>query len=258
MAKLIFGYYMSNSDYLDPTRSGTGRFATTHWSMVLAAGSPGSPRYHQALETLCKTYWFPVYLYLRQHGHNAHQAEDYTQGFLTYLLEKRALHRADPTCGRFRSFLLGTLKHFLTGERDRAKTQKRGGGCKMLSLDFAEAETRYAIQPVDDLSPERLFDKYWALTVLNRTVGKLKAESENAGKQNQFSALKIYIASEGNSVPYRDVTAKLEMTEGAVKVAVHRLRKRYRELLRDEIAQTVDTEDQIDDEIQALFSAVAR
>jgi RNA polymerase sigma-70 factor (ECF subfamily) len=225
--------------------------------VVLAAGDTSASQHERALSSLCEAYWFPLYAYLRRSGYNSHQAEDYTQGFLTYLLEKHALRRADPACGRFRSFLLGTLKNFLAGERDRAKTQKRGGSCKILSLDFADAETRYAIQPVDNLSPERFFDRYWALTVLNRTIGRLKEESENEGKQKQFSVLKIYIASEGDFVPYKNVAAKLKMTEGAVKVAVHRLRKRYRGLLRDEIAQTVDTEDQIDDEIQTLFSAFA-
>lgn len=249
---------MTDNDHISPTRSGDGKFATTHWSVVLAAGDTSASQHEQALSSLCQTYWFPIYVFLRQHGHDAHQAEDRTQSFLAYLLEKHALRRADPACGRFRSFLLGTLKYFLSDERDRAMAQKRGGDHKVLSLDFAAAETRYAIEPVDDLSPERLFDRYWALTILNRTIGRLKAESDNAGKQNQFSALKIYIASEGGSVPYRDVATKLNMTEGAVKVAVHRLRRRYRELLRDEIAHTVDTEDQIDDEIQDLFAAVAR
>jgi RNA polymerase sigma-70 factor (ECF subfamily) len=226
--------------------------------VVLAAGSPTSASYQESLETLCKTYWLPVYVYLRQHGHNAHQAEDCTQGFITYLLEKRTLRRADPACGRFRSFLLGTLKHFLADERDRAKAQKRGGNHKILSLDFADAETKHVIEPVDDLSPERLFDRYWALTVLNRTIDRLKTELDNTGKQYLFSALKGYIAFEGGSVPYRNVAAELNITEGAVKVAVHRLRRRYRELLREEIAQTVGTEEQIDDEIQDLFAAVAR
>ena len=150
------------------------------------------------------------------------------------------------------------MKHFLSDEHDRAKAQKRGGCTKILSLNFADAETKYSIEPVDNLSPEKLFDKYWVLTILNRTISRLKAESENTGKQNLFSALKIYIATEGGSISYRDVGKKLNMTEGAVKVAVHRLRRRYRELLRDEISHTVDTEDQIDDEIQDLFAAVAR
>jgi len=248
---------MSNSDYISRTRRDAGRFATTRWSVVLAAGSPNSSRHREALESLCEAYWLPVYVYLRKHGHDVHQAEDCTQGFITYLVEKRALRRADPACGRFRSFLLGTLKHFLTAERNRAEAQKRGGEHKILSLDFGDAETRYAIEPADDLSPQRLFDRHWALTVLSRTVGRLKAESDKAGKQNLFSALKVFITPEVSSVSYRDVASQLNMTEGAVKVAVHRLRRRYRELLRDEIAQTVDSEDQIDGEIQDLFAAVA-
>ena len=249
---------MSDTNRINSTPLGSGKFATTHWSMVLAAGDTSASQHEQALNSLCQTYWFPVYAFLRQRGHDAHQAEDYTQGFITYLLEKHVLRRAEPACGRFRSFLLGTLKHYLTDERDHAKAQKRGGNHQVLSLDFTDAETKYTIEPADDLSPEKLFDRYWALTVLNQTIRKLKAESENAGKQNLFSTLKIYIASEGGSVPYRDVAKELNMTEGAVKVAVHRLRRRYRELLRDEIAHTVGSEDQIEDEIQDLFAAVAR
>ena len=249
---------MSDANRINSTPFGSGKFATTHWSMVLAAGDTSAFQHEQALSSLCQTYWFPVYAFLRQCGHDAHQAEDHTQGFITYLLEKHVLRRADPECGRFRSFLLGTLKHYLTDERDRAKAQKHGGGRQILSLDFADAETKYVIEPADNLSPEKLFDRYWALTVLNQTIRKLKMETENAGKKNIFSALKIYIASEGDSVPYRDMAKEQNMTEGAIKVAVHRLRKRYRELLREEIAHTVGSEEQIDAEIQDLFVAVAR
>jgi len=239
------------------TPADTSRFATTHWSVVLAAGSPKSSRYRMALETLCRTYWLPLYMYLRRRGCNTHLAEDYVQGFFFYLLEKHALHRADPERGRFRSFLLATLKHFLTDERDRAQTQKRGGGTKTLSINIETAESQYSVEPVHHLTPEKLFERQWALTVLNRTICRLKAESASKNQPNHFTILETYLALDEGSVPYRDIAAKLNMTEGAVKVAVHRLRKRYRELLRDEIAQTVVAEDQIDEEIRNLFAAVA-
>ena len=230
-------------------------FATTHWSLILAAGSPKSSRHSEALEALCQSYWFPIYAFLRRQGHSAHQAEDYTQGFFSYLLEKQGLHRADPKRGRFRSFLLSTLKHFLTDERDRLHAQKRGGGRRVLSLDFETAESQYAIEPAHHLSPEKVFERQWALTLLNRIMGRLKAEFADADKPKLFAILKSALALEGDAVPYRDLAARLDMSESAVKVAVHRLRKRYRMLLREEISQTVATEDQVDQEVRDLFAA---
>jgi len=241
---------------MSSTPPGTSRFATTHWSVVLAAGSPKSSHYQEALETLCRTYWFPVYVYLRRHGHTTHQAEDYVQGFFTYLLEKRGFGRLDPQCGKFRSFLLATLKHFLTDERDRAQAQKRGGGRRVLSLNFETAESHYAIEPTHHLSADKLFERHWALTVLNRTIGQLKAELASENKQSLFTLLKAYLTQEEDSIPYGDIATKLDMTKGAVKGAVYRLRKRYRELLYEEIAQTVATKDQVDQEICDLFAAV--
>ncbi|HUU16225.1 MAG TPA: hypothetical protein VMW72_03670 [Sedimentisphaerales bacterium] len=246
------------SDYT-PTNSnlpGAGRFATTHWSVVMAAGRPKSASYQQALETLCKTYWFPLYAYLRRHGCDSHQAEDYTQAFFAALLAKHGLRLADPKRGKFRSFLLASLKHFLSNERARERAKKRGGGRKVLSLDFQNAESQYALEPRDELSPEKLFERSWALTVLARTMARLQAEAIDTNKQKLFDHLKVYLTAEKSSVPYRDTAAELDMTEGAFRVAVHRLRKRYRELLRDEIAQTVTSDDQIDEEIRDLFAAL--
>jgi RNA polymerase sigma-70 factor (ECF subfamily) len=236
--------------------SGAGRFATTHWSVVLQAGQPGAPGYQQALETLCRGYWFPLYAYLRRHGYDSHQAEDYTQAFFCKILEKQVLRLADSKRGRFRSFLLATLKNFLADERDRARAQKRGGGRKLLSIDFNQAENQYALEPADRLSPEKLFDKSWALTVLERTMACLKAELAGKNKKELFDHLKIYLTAEKGSIPYRDTAAELNMTEAAVRTAVHRLRRHYRKSLRDEIAQTVTTEDQIDEEIDDLFAAL--
>lgn len=236
--------------------SGAGRFATTHWSVVLQAGQPGAPGYQQALETLCRGYWFPLYAYLRRHGYDSHQAEDYTQAFFCKVLEKQVLRSADSKRGRFRSFLLATLKNFLADEHDRARAQKRGGGRKLLSIDFNEAENQYALEPADRLSPEKLFDKSWALTVLERTMACLKTELAGKNKKELFDHLKIYLTAEKGSIPYRDTAAELNMTEAAVRTAVHRLRRHYRKSLRDEIAQTVASEDQIDEEIDDLFAAL--
>ena len=246
------------SDYTptNANRSAAGRFATTHWSVVLAAGRPKSASYRQALETLCQTYWFPLYAYLRRHGSNSHEAQDYTQAFFTALLDKGGLGLADPKRGKFRSFLLASLKHFLSNERARARAKKRGGGRKALSLDFDSAESQYALEPRDELSPEKLFERSWALTVLDRTMAHLQAEAVSTNKQKLFDVLKVYLTADKGSAPYRDAAVELDMTEGAVRIAVHRLRKRYRELLRDEIAQTVTSDDQIDEEIRDLFTAL--
>jgi RNA polymerase sigma-70 factor (ECF subfamily) len=242
---------------MDPGFRSDGRFATTHWSVVLAAGQPDSSRYQQALEALCQTYWFPLYAFLRRQGHNSHQAEEYTQAFFMYLLEKKCVASADRKRGKFRSFLLATLKHVLTDERDRLQAKKRGGAHKILSLDIEDAETRYSFEPADELTPEKLFEKSWALTVLDRTVARLKDEFSSIEKLELFDHLKSCLTRQPGSLRYRDIAVKLGMTEGAVKVAVHRLRGRYRELLRNEIAQTVTTEDQIDEEIRELFSVLS-
>jgi RNA polymerase sigma factor (sigma-70 family) len=239
------------------TPPGAGRFATTHWSVVQAAGRPSSPRYKEALGTLCRTYWFPLYAYLRRQGHNSNQAEEHTQAFFTQLLEKRGLRLADSKRGKFRSFLLAALKNFLADERDRARAEKRGGGRKILSLNFENAESQYSLQPAQQLPPEKLFERSWALTVLERTMVRLQDESDSPKKRKVFEHLKVFLTAEKDSIPYRKVADKLKMTEGAVKVAVHRLRHQYRELLRDEIAQTVATEEQIDEEIRDLFAALA-
>jgi RNA polymerase sigma factor (sigma-70 family) len=235
---------------------GDGRFATTHWSVVLAAGRPKSASYQKALETLCRTYWFPLYAYLRRNGYDSHRAQDYTQAFFAGLLAKGGLSLVDPKRGKFRSFLLASLKHFVSNERARARAKKRGGDRKVLSLNFENAENQYALEPRDELSPEKLFERSWALTVLERTMTRLKEEAVKTNKQELFERLKSYLIAEKNSAPYRDAAEELNITEGAVRVAVHRLRKRYRELLRDEIAQTVASDEQIDEEIRDLFTAL--
>ena len=236
---------------------GTSRFATTHWSVVLAAGSASSPDYQRALSTLCQTYWYPLYAYLRRQGHDSHQAEDYTQAFFAQMLEKGYLSRVEPQPGKFRSFLLTALRHFLADQRDRARAVKRGGDKEPLPLNFQTAEGRYTLEPANDLSPEKVFERSWALTLLEKTMDRLEAELAGMNKAELFDSLKVYLCGHAASVPYRDVAAELNMTEGAVKVTVYRLRRRYREMLRDEIAQTVSSPEQIEEEIRDLFAALA-
>jgi RNA polymerase sigma factor (sigma-70 family) len=239
------------------TPSDAGQFATTRWSVILAAGDSASTQHEPALAALCQTYWFPLYAYLRRRGYDSHQAEDYTQGFFAGILERKGLQRADPKYGKFRSFLLACLKNFLADEWDRAQARKRGGDKKVLSLDFDAAASRYDREPAHGLSPEKLFERSWALTVLTRAMDRLRTEFTALDKQQLFDRLKVYLSAEKEAISYRDVAAELDMTEGAVKVAVHRLRRRYRELVRDEIAQTVATEAQVDEEIRDLFAALA-
>ena len=236
---------------------GQSSFATTHWSVVLAAGDISSPDYTRALSTLCRAYWYPLYVYLRRWGCDRERAEDYTQAFFASLLERQSIGDADPKRGKFRSFLLASLKHFLADEWDRSQAQKRGGERKVLSLDIEDGETRYSREPVDNLSPEKLFERYWALEVLNQAMARLKAEYVTANKIELFNYLKTYLTAQLDSIPYRDAADRLHTTEGAVKVAAHRLRQRYAELVREQIAQTVTTPEQIEEEICELYAALA-
>ena len=248
---------MSDSANEHSTPDGTGRFATTHWSLVLAAGDTQSPQHREALETLCQKYWYPLYVYLRRRGYDTHRAEDGTQAFFARMLEKHYLHGVEPAPGKFRSFLLTAMKRFLANEYDRAQAQKRGGDRTILSLDFENAEQQYKLEPASDLTPEKLYEKSWALTILDRIMKQLEAELARKGKQRFFEHLRVYLGVDADTIPYGEVAETLGITEGTARVAVHRLRKRCRELLREEIAQTVAGEDQIDDEIRGLFSALS-
>jgi RNA polymerase sigma-70 factor (ECF subfamily) len=219
-------------------------FAHTRWSVVLAAQDP--VRATTALEELCRTYWYPLYAYVRRCGHSAEDAQDLTQAFFARLLEKNWLESVAPEKGRFRAFLLVALKHFLANEWDKARAQKRGGGVVPVSLD---AETRYQREPRDELSPDRLFDRQWALAVLAIVLHRL------GDKQRLFAALRGTLTGEEPAGGYAAVARQLGLNEGAIKVAVHRLRKRYRELLRAEIAQTVSDPAQVAEELRSLFAA---
>lgn len=242
---------------MDPTPSSNSSFATTRWSVVLAACRSSSPHYEEALSSLCHTYWFPLYAYLRRRGYDPNQAEDYIQSFFAQMLEKQYLREVEPSRGKFRSFLLVALRRFVSDQHDRDQALKRGGGHNRLFIDLESAEGRYSLEPVSDLSPERVFEKSWALAVLEQTTARLEAEFKSMNKQKLFSRLRVYLGGEGDSAPYRNAAADLDMTEDAVKSAVYRLRRRYRQLLRNEIAQTVISNEQIDEEIQDLFAAVS-
>jgi len=239
------------------TPADTSRFATTHWSMVLAAGSPESTRYQEALEELCRTYWFPLYAFLRRRGCDTHQAEDYIQAFFARMLEKHSLNAVDVKPGKFRSFLLASLKNFVANEIDRVQAQKRGGGRTILNLDFGNAERQYISEPSHEMSPEKLFEKSWAITVLEHAMNQLEAEFASSKKLSLFDHLRVYLTAEADVIPYREVAIQLEMTEGAVKMAVHRLRTRYRDLLREKVAQTVAAQEQIDEEIHELLAVLS-
>jgi RNA polymerase sigma factor (sigma-70 family) len=235
---------------------GFSGFATTHWSLVLAAGKSPSTDAQAALEALCQTYWYPLYAYVRRQGHQPDDAQDLTQAFFARVLEKHYLQTADPERGRFRSFLLTAFKRFLSKERDREKVKKRGGGMKLLPLDFEAGERRYNLEPAHELTAEKIFEQRWALTVLDRVFARLRDEFDQAGKHREFESLKTYLTGEAGTPSYQAVAAELEMTEGAVKVAVHRLRRRYRGLVREEIAQTVAEPEDVDEELQHLFAAL--
>lgn len=222
----------------------------------MAAGHRSSPEATAALEALCQTYWFPLYAYVRQRVSDRHAAQDLTQEFFARLLEQNHFAVADPERGRFRAFLLTALKHFLTNEWDKARALKRGGGRAPLSLDFDSGESRLSLEPVNDQTPERLFERQWTLTLLDRVLARLQAEQESAGKSGQFAILKQFLTGGRDEACYSDVADELGMSAGAVKVASHRLRQRYRELLRAEVAQTVRSPDEVDDEIGRLFESL--
>lgn len=233
-----------------------GVFATTHWSVVLAAQRDDTTRTFEALSSLCQSYWYPLYAFVRRQGHSAHDAQDLTQAFFAQLLEKKWLSNVDRERGRFRSFLLAAMKHFLANEWDKVQAQKRGAGQRFIALDAASAETRYALEPADNTTPERVFERRWAMTLLDRVLQCLRREHEIAGKTAQFDTLKEALTGDRSALPYAQLGNRLALSEGAVKVAVHRLRQRYRELLREEIANTVAREDDVEEELRHLFAVL--
>jgi len=233
-----------------------GRFAGTRWSLVLVAADSRNPDAAAALEELCRAYWYPVYAFLRRRGFDPEDAQDLTQGFFAELLEKRTLKAARKERGRFRSFLLAALKFHLSHERERAGALKRGGGVTPVRLDADTAEGRYLLEPAEPRTPETLFERRWALELLERALTRLRAESESSDHRERLLRLLECLDGAAPAPRYKQLADELSMTESAVKVAVHRLRGRYRELLRDEVLQTVDDPGKIDDELRHLYSAL--
>jgi RNA polymerase sigma-70 factor (ECF subfamily) len=232
------------------------QFATTHWSVVLEAGQSVSKEANQALENLCRTYWYPLYAYVRRKGYDAHAAQDLTQEFFARLLARNYLSVADRKRGKFRSFLLGCLEHFLAREWTRAHAQKRGGGQPLFSLDETDAENRYLREPAHELTAEKIFDRRWATTLLDQAMARLREECLASQKGELFEKTQNYLSGERGEASYADLAVSLGMSEGAIKVAVHRLRQRYGELVRDEIAQTVATPGEVDEELRYLFAVL--
>lgn len=225
--------------------------------MVVAAQDRSAPHARDALAALCRTYWYPIYVFIRRYGHTPDQAQDLTQEFFARLLEKDFLQSVDQAKGKFRTFLLACCQHFLANERDRDQALKHGGGRQFISLDFAAAENRYRLEPAHIQTAEKLFERRWALSLLDTVLARLRDEMVQGRKQKLFEALKGFLTGEDRATPYRQAAIHLGMSEGAVKVAVHRLRQRYRELLEVEIARTLNQPDLIDDEIRDLFAALS-
>ncbi len=249
---------MSTSDPEHPPVSNDPcGFAQTRWSLIVAARERDTPQAQQALSCLCESYWYPLYAYIRRRGHGADEAGDLTQDFFARLLESDFFGAADPTKGRFRAFLLASCKNFLANEHDRAGAQKRGGGRSLVSINIGNAEGRYSQEPSHDRTPEKLFERRWAVTLLDHALARLRKEFTDKGKGAQFDQLRVYLVGERGGQPHSKTAEELGMTAGAIKVAVHRMRQRYRELLREEIAHTVGGPDQIDEEIRQLFAALS-
>ncbi len=236
--------------------SGGGGFALTRWSVVLAAGDATNPNSHEALSELCQSYWRPLYSFVRRKGHSPADAHDLTQGFFTRLLEKNFLGTASPELGRFRSYLLGAMKNFLSDAYDHRMAQKRGGGAVIIAIDIEAEEGRSKFEPVDENTAEKLYDRQWALETLDKAMSALAREYKSAGKEKYFSTLKKILVPDGDKCSYKEIAAELGTSEGNVKIAVHRLRKRYKELLRELISQTLADPADVDDEIRHLFSSL--
>lgn len=241
----------NRNEFPDPMK-----FSSTHWSLVLAAGRRATVESNSALEQLCKLYWPPLYAYVRRRVPDLHEAQDLTQAFFERLLDRDYLADADPQRGQFRAFLLTAFKHFLSKEWEKMKAQKRGGGRAAISLDFESADSRISIEPASGLTAEQIYDRQWAVTLLGQIMERLENEFVQSGKAEQFAILKEFIIGEHSGTTYRDASTKLSLTEGAAKMAASRMRRRYRELLREEIAQAVATPDDVDDEIRKLFESL--
>jgi RNA polymerase sigma factor (sigma-70 family) len=235
---------------------GSGQFRSTHWSVVLAAADSQCPQTAQALEKLCRTYWYPLYAHVRRQGFDAHEAQDLTQAFFAHLLEKKGLGRVDPVRGKFRSFLLASLNNFLNNERDKALRIKRGGGAQFIYLDAGPAEDRYLAEPAHDEGPEKIFERRWANAVVEQVARNLTAEFVAAGLAQRIEVLQGFLLGEPRDVSYEEAARRLGLSVSAVTSAINRARQRFRELFREEISSTVSTPDEVDGEIRHLLNAL--
>jgi RNA polymerase sigma-70 factor (ECF subfamily) len=247
---------MSASD--DSCHAGQARFATTRWSVVVAARDADGGESRQALATLCETYWYPLYAFIRRRGYSPHEAEDLTQEFFARLVEKDFLADVERARGKFRSYLLASCSHFLANQNDRDGAWKRGGRASIASLDFHGAEDRYRREPAHSATPEKLFERRWGLTLLDHALNRLRQDYIARNKKALFDELRVGLLGTPERIPYARVAQNLGMSPAALRVAVHRLRQAFHQALRDEIAKTVDDPGQIEDEIRDLFAAVAR
>jgi RNA polymerase sigma-70 factor (ECF subfamily) len=241
-----------------PAVSPAARFATTRWSVVMAARQEDSTESMDALQTLCRAYWHPLYAFVRRLGNSAHDAQDLTQEFFARLLEKHWLEAADRERGRFRTFLIMALKRFVANEWDKRQSAKRGGGQSFVPLDTKFAEERYLADPSPALSPDHLYERRWALTLLARALARLREEYEADGRGADFACLKSYLTAERGTIPYGEIARELGTSEGASRVAVHRLRKRYREVFRETVSDTVSSADEIDTEMRYVVEVLGR
>src|ERR1700733_6572525 len=238
------------------TLPGSSRFPTTRWTLVVAAGDPQRKDSRSALVSLCENYWYPLYAYLRRRGHAPDEAQDLTQEFFMRLLGGRYLDKADPEKGRFRSFILTSLKFFAADEHDRQRAQKRGGGA-VVSFEFSSGEERYQREPGHDETPDRIFERRWALSMLERVMERLRDEFGQHGRPENFERMKVFLLGQSEA-PYADLAREMNTSEGALKVAIHRLRKRYRELFRQEIADTVADPAEVESELRYLAAVLTR
>jgi RNA polymerase sigma factor (sigma-70 family) len=236
---------------------GSPVFATTRWSVVLAAGDAASALADVALAELCRTYWYPLYAFVRRKGHSPHDAQDLTQAFFARLLEKNYVAQANRERGRFRTYLLAAFTHFLADEWDKARRIKRGGGQETISFDAASAEERYLLEPIDRLDAAKLYERRWVTTLFDKVLARLEQEFRDSGKGELFDALKGSLLADDSGTPYAETGVRLGLKEDAVKQNAHRLRRRYRELFREEIAQTVDGPSQVEDELKHLFAVLS-
>jgi DNA-directed RNA polymerase specialized sigma24 family protein len=245
-----------DTNFLSSSGAPAGAFATTHWSMVLRAGDRCGPESAPALEKLCRGYWYPLYAYVRREGHAVHEAQDLTQAFFARLLGDNSLASVHPDKGRFRSFLIASLKHFLINEWKHSQRQKRGGGKVHFHLDEEVAQGRYRLEPAENFTPEKAFERRWAETLLQRVLDHLKAEWGQRDASVPFDEMKPFLLEGKGSVRIADVAARLGVTGDSLKWSVRKLRQRYREIFREEIAHTVGSPEDIDDEIRHLFSVL--